>query len=123
MLAFLGLPAADNFFDLHLMQLPITHPAHLVVVDMVANGASGGLMLRGDLLAYSLVAISTPSGLILVAIHTEAQPARAAYPDSRVDQWCAGLPGEGACVAFVTPCNAVRPHHSLDIYFHRHPGP
>jgi hypothetical protein len=52
------------------MQLPITHPVHLVVVDMVANGASGGLMLRGDQLAYSLVAISTPSGLILVAIHT-----------------------------------------------------
>ena len=56
------------------MQLPITHPAHLVVVDMVANGASGGLMLRGDLLAYSLVAISTPSGLILVAIHTTGTP-------------------------------------------------
>ena len=51
------------------MQLPITHPAHLVVVDMVANGASGGLMLRGDLLAYSSMAISSLTGLILLALH------------------------------------------------------
>jgi hypothetical protein len=50
-LALLCLPAADNFFDLHPMQLPIAHPVHLAVVDMVANGASGGLILRGDLLA------------------------------------------------------------------------
>jgi hypothetical protein len=32
---------------------------------MVANGASGGLKLDGDLLAQCLVAISPKSGLIL----------------------------------------------------------
>ena len=33
-------------------------------------GPSGGLMLDGDLLAYSSMAISLFSGLFLVAIHT-----------------------------------------------------
>ena len=52
------------------MQLPIPHPVHLfLVVDMVANGPSGGLMLDGDLLAYCSMAICPFTGLFLVAIH------------------------------------------------------
>ena len=35
-------------------------------------GPSGGLMLDGDLLAYSSMAISLFSGLFLVAIHMES---------------------------------------------------
>src|SRR4030088_2532479 len=40
-----------------------------LVADMVANGPSGGLMLDGDLLAYSSIAICPFTGLFLVAIH------------------------------------------------------
>ena len=55
------------------MQLPIPHPVHLfLVVDMVANGPSGGLMLDGDLLAYCSMAICPFTGLFLVAIHSHA---------------------------------------------------
>jgi hypothetical protein len=45
------LPTSNDFDHLHATQLPITHPAHLVVADMVMNRALGGLMLRGDCLA------------------------------------------------------------------------
>src|SRR5215831_13745608 len=38
----------NNFDDLHATQLPIAHPAHLVVADMVMNRAAGGLILRED---------------------------------------------------------------------------
>ncbi len=37
-------------------------------------GPSGGLMLDGDLLAYSSMAISLFSGLFLVAIHMPRTP-------------------------------------------------
>ena len=51
-LALLDLPATNHFFNLHPVQLPIAHLSTLfLVVEMVANGASGGLMLRGDQLA------------------------------------------------------------------------
>src|SRR5215467_8995736 len=42
------LPAPNDFDDLHATQLPIAHPAHLVVADMVMNRAAGGLILRED---------------------------------------------------------------------------
>ena len=45
------LPATNHFDDLHATQLPISHPAHLVVADMAMNRAAGGLILRGDHLA------------------------------------------------------------------------
>ena len=51
-LALTSLPATDDFFDFHPMQLPITHlDPTSAVADMVANGASAGLKLDGDLLA------------------------------------------------------------------------
>src|SRR5439155_700321 len=45
------LPTPYDFDHLHATQLPIAHPAHLVVADMVMNRALGGLILRGDHLA------------------------------------------------------------------------
>src|SRR5215472_3999091 len=42
------LPAPNDFDHLHATQLPIAHPAHLVVADMVMNRAAGGLILRED---------------------------------------------------------------------------
>jgi len=46
---------------------------------MVANGTLGGLMLNGDLLAYSSMAISLFSGLFLVAIHNGRRTVFAAF--------------------------------------------
>ena len=71
-LALLDLPATNYFFDLHPMQLPIPHPVHLVLwwPTWWRMGPSGGLMLDGDLLAYSSMAICPFTGLFLVAIHT-----------------------------------------------------
>jgi hypothetical protein len=54
------------------MQLPIPHPVHLVLGGRHGGelGPSGGLMLDGDLLAYSSMAICPFTGLFLVAIYT-----------------------------------------------------
>src|SRR5207244_7308790 len=38
------LPTTNDFDHLHATQLPITHPAHLVVADMVMNRAPSGLV-------------------------------------------------------------------------------
>ena len=43
-----ALSPADYFEDLHPTQLPIANPHTSVVVDMVMNGAAGGLMLHGE---------------------------------------------------------------------------
>src|SRR5579859_7925658 len=59
------LPTTNDFDHLHATQLPITHPAHLVVADMVMNRAAGGLMLRGDRLAYCFVVKPVSAGLIV----------------------------------------------------------
>ncbi len=47
-LASTGLPAADHLDELHSTQLPITHPNTSAVVEMLMNGAAGGLMLGGE---------------------------------------------------------------------------
>jgi hypothetical protein len=57
------------------MQLPIAHPVHLAVVDMVANGASAGLILRGDLHMHILLASSIEE-LLRVAMASRLRQAR-----------------------------------------------
>jgi hypothetical protein len=42
------LPATNDLDDLHPTQLPIAHPAHLVVADRVMYRAAAGLLLRED---------------------------------------------------------------------------
>ena len=42
-LTLLGLPATDNFSNVHAAELPITHAAPFFWDVMVQNGAAGGL--------------------------------------------------------------------------------